>query len=79
MGDYSSDTTEPILENVPDNLTVNTIEEVPVAATPTALDNCDNDVNIEFSEETVDNGCGAVVTRTWTAIDNCGNTTKPFS
>ena len=42
----------------------------------TAMDNCDTSVTVDFTE-TVDAGACSnsfVLTRTWTAIDNCGNT-----
>ncbi len=36
-------------------------------------DNCDNDVQVTFSEVNVPSGCAYDIIRTWTATDNCGN------
>jgi len=43
----------------------------------TATDNCDEDPAISFSDSSVDGTCPQeeVITRTWTAVDNCGNST----
>ncbi len=47
----------------------------PVFSTPDASDNC-NLVSFENSDVVTDTNCaGDVITRTWTATDNCGNTT----
>ena len=68
------DTTNPVLDGVPADETVE-CDVVPVAATPTATDNCDNDVAIDFAEVRTDGPCldTYTLTRTWTATDNCGN------
>jgi hypothetical protein len=38
----------------------------------TATDDCDNDVSISYSDS-VSGTCPSVITRTWTATDDCGN------
>ena len=46
---------------------------------PTATDNCDGDVDIAYDGETrIDGVCADTYTleRTWTATDNCGNSTS---
>jgi hypothetical protein len=70
------DTTEPVLSGVPGDSTVE-CSEVPTPASPTATDNCDTDVQIIFSEIRADGPCPDTytLTRTWTAVDNCGNAT----
>jgi gliding motility-associated-like protein len=71
------DTTAPELVGVPSDEAVscNEIPTVPAPGVVTATDNCDIDVEVLFEEVVVDNACGQTITRTWTATDNCGNTT----
>ena len=75
------DNDAPVLDGVPADRVVACSETLPVAsaATVTARDNCDNDVQISFAETTENdpNGCasGNTVIRTWTATDACGNVT----
>ena len=50
-----------------------------VVVTPQCIsvsDNCDADVQINFTEDNNPVGCAYTITRTWTATDNCGNTTS---
>ena len=69
------DTTDPSLLNVPGNITVNLSagEVIPSVPNITATDNCAINVNVSFNESVINDDCGSVITRTWTAIDNCGN------
>ncbi len=67
------DTEAPVLVGVPD-VAEGSCGGTPPSAVVTAVDNCDNDVSVEFSEESVPGNCGSVVTYTWTATDACGNT-----
>ncbi|MBL7806381.1 MAG: HYR domain-containing protein, partial [Saprospiraceae bacterium] len=67
----------PVFTFVPVAVTV-TCESIPAAGAPTATDNCDATVTITYNGETRTNGNCAnnyTLTRTWTAADNCGNTT----
>ncbi len=71
------DVEAPILENVPGDMTVN-CDAIPAAGTVTAID-CDPNVTITLTEDS-DQGQGACfhtysLSRTWTAIDVCGNVT----
>ena len=70
-----TDNTAPVLVGVPDDTTVE-CDDIPPAATVTATDNCDGDIDVQFSEQTqaVDE-CSYYIIRTWTATDACGNTT----
>ena len=63
---------------IPANTTINCDLPLPVAPTITASDNCDNDVTVTLSETYFGeptSGC-YILTRTWTATDNCGNSTS---
>ncbi|MEO1262136.1 MAG: MopE-related protein [Bacteroidota bacterium] len=72
------DSTPPDI-NCPPNLTIECDESTGVGNTglPTADDNCDMDVVISSNDVTAAGGCPdeSVITRTWTAADNCDNTT----
>ena len=69
------DTTVPVLVGVPSNITVE-CSAVPTAPIVTATDNCDASVNVVMNEVRTNGTCtdGYILTRTWTATDNCGNT-----
>ncbi len=74
------DLINPELFNVPADITVDCIDEVPSIPKknegPTATDNCDSDVDITVDNNTDGLGIaceGGVVVRTWTATDDCGN------
>ena len=70
------DTQKPEFTYVPAAITVE-CDEVPAPDTPTAEDNCDNNVTITYEGQVRANGnCldTYTLTRTWKAEDNCGNT-----
>ncbi|MEM6316230.1 MAG: T9SS type A sorting domain-containing protein [Bacteroidota bacterium] len=65
----------PILGNVPADATVN-FNAVPAPAQPVGTDNCDTNVEVTL-EETISESVDAqnyTLIRTWTAVDDCGNT-----
>lgn len=67
------DNTDPILSAIPADITVDC--EAPAPIMPTATDNCDAAVDIVLVADTVTTCANSyVVTRTWTATDDCGNT-----
>ncbi len=69
------DTTPPTIENGPVGATVE-CSDLPPPVEVTAVDNCSDPV-VTLAEQT-EPGPGAgkgIITRTWTAQDNCGNTT----
>ncbi|MBK7342558.1 MAG: hypothetical protein IPJ06_05285 [Saprospiraceae bacterium] len=70
------DTTPPVFDNKPADITVE-CDAVPVAEVVTAQDNCDLDVDVTYNEIKTDGNCpdSYTLTRTWIAIDNCGNAT----
>ena len=70
------DRSRPVLLNVPSNITVE-CDAVPSVGMPSAIDNCDLDVDIVYNGETrLNSVCSDsyLLTRRWTATDNCGNT-----
>jgi len=60
---------------VPADITVE-CDAIPDPGTPTATDNCDEDVEIKYDGEIRigDDDCNYTLERTWTAIDDCGLT-----
>gem|GEM_PF-3351609 len=70
------DTTAPVFAGVGDDATIECPAQ-PVFSEPTASDNCDTEVTITFDDKDDRDECGlGSVTRTWTATDNCGNSSQ---
>ncbi len=67
----------PILSGIPSNVNVE-CDNIPPIPTPTATDNCGSVPSITFSEKRTDGSCNQdyILTRTWTAVDDCGNTSS---
>jgi gliding motility-associated-like protein/uncharacterized repeat protein (TIGR01451 family) len=65
------DTGAPTLVDVPANITVASLSAVPAPAAVKAADMCDKTPTVIFDESQ----SGNVITRTWTAFDDCGNKT----
>ncbi|MFZ1945953.1 MAG: hypothetical protein WAW06_00210, partial [bacterium] len=61
----------------PQDVTVE-CDAVPAAPAMTASDDCDASVAIGYNEQRTDGACpdNYVLTRTWTATDNCGNVAR---
>ncbi len=66
-----TETTMPVLNGVPADVTVD-CSSIPSAATVTATDYNSNSLGVNYSE-VIGSGCPYIITRTWSAIDNCGN------
>jgi hypothetical protein len=71
------DATDPVLAGVPADIIVE-CDAVPVPPVVTATDNCDPDPAVNLSETITPGSCPGnyTVTRTWTAIDWCTNSTS---
>ena len=73
------DLTKPVLANVPADVTIECTATVPTPPTVTATDVCDpsfllnGNLRVVFAEKRTNTPCGYTLTRTWTAIDACGN------
>ncbi|MBL7942255.1 MAG: hypothetical protein JNM00_05795, partial [Flavobacteriales bacterium] len=70
---YVNDNTAPVFNGVPSDMVINCGEPI-LEALVTANDDCDDAVEITLSATTTDIGCESLFVRTWTAVDNCGNT-----
>lgn len=72
VGDFEA----PVLSNIPANLTISCELPIPAAGTPNVTDDCDLGPKILFQETTITGSCPQAyqLIRTWTAVDNCGNT-----
>ena len=68
------DTTAPVLSSTPADLFVPCNADVPAAAIITALDGCDGNVDVLFTESGGVNPCDPII-RQWCATDCAGNTT----
>jgi hypothetical protein len=70
-----NDEVAPVLIGLPIEalVTVTSIDEIPVTPTVTATDNCGGIIEVNFDENEESNDCGLVITRTWSAMDNCEN------
>jgi len=74
-----ADVNKPTLQNVPDNDTISCDEVVPLPPQIFALDNCPGiSLDVKEVDTQGEDGCSLydyTITRTWTAIDVCGNST----
>ena len=71
------DTTSPtFVEVLPNNIVIACDSDIPLRETLTALDNCSTPA-VAFNEQIVNGNCigNYEIIRTWTATDDCGNTT----
>ncbi|MEO1262771.1 MAG: SdrD B-like domain-containing protein [Bacteroidota bacterium] len=68
------DNAAPVLQNIPANMSYACVGSAPMPAMVFATDNCDDNVEIAFAETTEFVNGQVQTTRTWTAVDDCGNT-----
>jgi gliding motility-associated-like protein/uncharacterized repeat protein (TIGR01451 family) len=74
---FVRDTKAPVFTNVPSDITLNCGQASPFPPVVQATDNCDTNVDVQFSEAATGSGnCAGqpAYKRTWIATDNCGNT-----
>lgn len=72
------DTIPPVITNVPADTGVCCADSIPLPAAVTATDNCEGSVNVILTEA-VSDSTGPnmfILTRTWTAMDTCSNTSS---
>lgn len=65
------DNTAPEITGVPEDVTVE-CDDIPGMPLVKGIDDCGGDVELVFTE-TQQGDCPIIITRTWTAFDNCGN------
>ncbi|MBK8721379.1 MAG: DUF11 domain-containing protein [Saprospiraceae bacterium] len=72
-----TDTKAPVITGCPANATVE-CDAVPQPANPTVTDICDRTVKLVYNESKANGNCtdSYVLTRTWTATDNCNNNSQ---
>ena len=69
------DTSAPVISCPGDVTGVCDISTDPsVTGTATAVDNCDSAPVVTYADVVIDGNCPILLTRTWTATDDCGNT-----
>jgi len=67
-----SDTENPTLVGVPQDLFIDCSESIP-SAEVFAVDNCSSDLAVSLFATTVEEGCNQIFIRRWNAEDECGN------
>ena len=67
------DTERPKFGKVDRSLSVECDQPIPVIYPP-VTDNCDRDIDVIYVDKQTAQSCGATITRTWVASDDCGNT-----
>lgn len=68
-----TDETAPEFVDAPADFDINCNEDLPAAPELEAVDNCDDELEYTFNEESVSEGCLVQIIRTWTAADDCEN------
>lgn len=69
------DNIAPTMTDVPNSLSTD-CNNIPAPTNPSVMDNCDDEIEIDFNESQQGSGCNYMITRTWTATDDCNNSTS---
>ncbi|MFM7309767.1 MAG: hypothetical protein ACKOZY_04110, partial [Flavobacteriales bacterium] len=69
------DDVAPVFTEVPGDVTIQCGSEIPTAVA-SATDNCDTQVEVAVNEVTSGDECTTTIVRTFTATDDCGNSTQ---
>ena len=72
---YIVDTEAPVFSSIPDDTTIDCNED-PAFVEPEVYDDCDDDVHITEETKMVEVNCKFKYQRTWTATDDCGNSSR---
>jgi gliding motility-associated-like protein len=67
------DLSAPTFINQPTNIMVTDANDIPAPLTLSAVDNCDNDVQVDYYQSGDSLSCNQSIYRTWIAHDDCGN------
>ncbi|MBL0315294.1 MAG: hypothetical protein IPP69_05745 [Flavobacteriales bacterium] len=70
---YVNDNIKPTLHNIPQDITAQCGELPSIPTSVFATDNCDQSLNVQFSQDTISDSCPFIVVRTWTVADDCNN------
>ena len=69
-----TDTTDPVFQSLPENITIACGDPLPELIIPVAIDACAGEVETLFTEEVEAIECGGeIITRVFRAFDPCGN------
>jgi gliding motility-associated-like protein len=73
-----NDDIAPVAPQAPANVTVQCASDVPAMVSLTALDNCTGEISAQGVDSITQGSCvnNFVVTRTWTFVDACGNSSS---
>ncbi len=73
---HLTDNVAPVIEDETDDMTIQCDDVVPMVEAPEFSDNCSESIQIEYSySEEVLSICATDLVYTWTATDDCGNST----
>ncbi len=70
------DNEDPVITTQVSDASISCGDAIPTAPNVQATDNCDDNVDVDLVETSGQDGCagGVILTRVWTATDDCGNT-----